>query len=503
MENFENNPCENQQEPQGRKVSPFADSPYMTPEELAQPQWTPNAQPVEPPQPQSAEGEPEAVAAEPQPVEPVPQPAEPEPMFTAETLPPVPPKVKKDHKVLKTIASIVAVVALVAAGCGITAASVNYYWQTEAKTLIEAMNGMKEKIEDLQEQIDDNSFTGNGNSVSGTVGLGDGLTPGQVYAQNKNSVVAISNQVTTNIWGQVSETASSGSGFILSEDGYIVTNYHVVEGATTLTVILANGTEYAAELIGYEDNNDLALLKIDAQGLPAVKIGSSDDLIVGDQVVAIGNPLGELTNSLTVGYISAKDRDVTTDGTIINMLQTDAAINPGNSGGPLFNMKGEVIVITTAKYSGTTSSGASIEGIGFAVPTDDVMGMIEELLENGYISAPYMGVSVNQQADGVGVYVVDVEKGLPAEAAGIRAGDIIVGLGEYEITSFNALDKALQNFNAGDTTSIYVYRNRQVLELTITFTEKNQPVTKPTSSGVPEDGSAEEWYQYWMPNFGN
>ena len=426
-----------------------------------------------------------------------------EPELTAEILPPIEPKVKKPRKALKVILSLVLVVALVAGGCAITAAFVNYSWQTEMVSLARVINSLKDQIADLQEQIEDNSFTGNGNSVSGTA-TADGLTPGQVYAQNKDSVVAISNQVTTNIWGQVSETASSGSGFILSEDGYIITNYHVVEGASKLTVILSDGTEHTAELIGYEDKNDIALLKINATGLPAVKIGSSDDLIVGDQVIAIGNPLGELTNSLTVGYISAKDRDVTTDGTIINMLQTDAAINPGNSGGPLFNMKGEVIGITTAKYSGTTSSGASIEGIGFAVPTDDVMGMIQELLENGFISAPYMGITINQQADGVGVYVVGVESGSPAAAAGLRPGDIIVGLGDYEVNALSVLDKVLRNFNAGDTTSVFVYRNRQILELTITFGEKNQPAAKPTTSGeVPENGSAEDWYEYWMPDFGN
>ena len=504
MEKYEINP----QEIQPKKDSPFADSPYMTPDEVAAMTQEVVVEEVateeEVAVAEEAVAEEEITVQESQDDSPAEVPApQPQPQWTAETLPPAQPRVKKDRKVLKTLVAVLAVVALVAAGCGITASFVNSSWEKQADALLNAMNNMKEKIEDLEQQIDDNSFTGNGNSVSGTVGSGDGLTPGQVYAQNKNSVVAISNQVTTNIWGQVSETASSGSGFILSPDGYIVTNYHVVEGATTLKVILSDGTEYIAELIGYEDNNDLALLKIDAQDLPAVEIGSSDDLIVGDQVVAIGNPLGELTNTLTVGYISAKDRDVTTDGTIINMLQTDAAINPGNSGGPLFNMKGQVIGITTAKYSGTTSSGASIEGIGFAVPMDDVIGMIEELLENGYISAPYMGISVNTQADGIGVYVVGVEKGLPAEAAGIQAGDIIVGLGEYEVNSFSALDKALDHFNAGDTTSVYVYRNRKVLELTITFAEKNQPATKPTSGEVPQDGSAEDWYEYWMPNFGN
>jgi serine protease Do len=268
-------------------------------------------------------------------------------------------------------------------------------------------------------------------------------------------------------------------------------------------VITYDGTEYRAMVKGYDANNDLAVLKVEAQDLPAVTLGSSSDLIIGDMVVAIGNPLGELTSTQTVGYISGKDRDVTTDGTIINMLQTDAAINPGNSGGPLFNMKGEVIGITTAKYSGTTSSGASIEGIGFAVPTDDVIGMIKELMEKGFISAPYMGITIDQRADGIGVYVISVDKGTPAEAAGLRAGDIIVGLGEYEVDSLSVMDKMLRNFNAGDTTSVFVYRNRQVLELTITFGEKNQPAVKPAAGEVPENADAEKWYEFWLPNFGN
>ena len=302
------------------------------------------------------------------------------------------------------------------------------------------------------------------------------LSQGQVHAQNKNCVVGIANHVTTNIFGQATETASSGSGFLISENGYIVTNYHVIEGATTLTVITNGEEEYPATVVGYDEGNDFALIKIDVTGFPYVKLGSSDDLIVGDQVVAIGNPLGEITTSLTVGYISVKDRDVTIDNTIINMLQTDTAINPGNSGGPLFNMKGEVIGITTAKYSGT-----AVESIGFAIPIDDVAGMIQELLEKGYLSTPYMGVNINNSRDGVGVYVVSVSADSPAAQAGLQKGDIIVGLGEYETSNLSSLDKVLRNFEPGQTTAIYVYRNRTVLELSITFGEKPQSVvTNPT-----------------------
>ena len=377
-----------------------------------------------------------------------------------------PRKKGRGRKVLKTLLASVLIVALVAVSCGFTAFCVNRRWEdrNEQTTL-----ALQEQIEELKQEIKDNSYTGNGNSISGTPVPVEGLTPGQIHAQNKNSVVGIANQgITTNIFGQTTETASSGSGFIISEDGYIVTNYHVIEGATTLTVITNNEEEYPATVVGYDDGNDFALIKINVTGLTPVKLGSSDDLIVGDQVVAIGNPLGEMTNSLTVGYISVKDRDVTIDNSIINMLQTDTAINPGNSGGPLFNMKGEVIGITTAKYSGT-----AVESIGFAIPIDDVSQMIDELLENGYISAPYMGIQITTQTDGIGVYVYSVEVNSPAAAAGLRKGDIIVGLGSYETPTLASLDKALRNFEPNDTTTLQVYRNRQVLELTITFGAKN------------------------------
>ena len=397
------------------------------------------------------------------------------------------PRQKKPRKKIgKTIAKAVfatlLVLSLMATACGAGALVVNEYWKSRNDITNTRLLQMEQKLKDLQEFVEDNSFTGNGNSVSGTPnqGANDGLTPAQVYAQCKKGVVAINNQQTTNIWGQVSETASSGSGFIISENGYIVTNYHVAEGATKLTVILYDGTEYDAKLVGYEASFDLAVLKVEATGLPFVKMGSSNDLIVGDQVVAIGNPLGELTNSLTVGYVSAKDRLVSTESGNINMLQTDAAINSGNSGGPLFNMKGEVIGITSAKYTGTTSSGAVIEGIGFAIPMDDVAKKISDLMQYGYITGAYLGVSVqdtpaeltNYYGIPAGAYIVEVVDGYCAKAAGIKAQDIIIGLGGYEIDSLNALTRALDKFNPGEKTTVTIWRAGATLELDITFSAK-------------------------------
>lgn len=433
-------------------------------------------------------------------------------------MPPVqrPPKIKKKKSGKGWRAAVAAVlaVALVGGSCAITAVTVNNRWEKKTDQMEQTLN---QKIEDLQKRV--NSSTNSGTSVSSNPVSSQegGMTPGQVYAQNVNSVVAISNQATTNVYGQITETASSGSGFIISKDGYVVSNYHVVQGATTLTVITFDGTEYPAELIGYDQSNDVALLKVDATGLDPVTIGSSDDLIVGDQVVAIGNPLGELTSTLTVGYISAKDRTINTDGTYINMMQTDAAINSGNSGGPLFNMNGEVIGITTAKYSGSSTSGATIEGIGFAIPIDDVIGMVYDLQEYGYVTGAYLGVSViSLDASTADLYslptgslVDSVVEGSCAEKAGVQVKDIIISLGSYEVASNTDLTRALRKFDAGDTTTITVYRSGQEIDLTITLDEKpapeaetNDTVEPSDDSQMPSDGSYEEWYNYFAPFFG-
>ena len=412
---------------------------------------------------------------------------------------------KKSRKIWKTILASVLVVALTAAGCGITAFSVDRYWAGRYGYAENLIGNLQDKLDDLQQQVNDNSYTGSGNSISGTPNTStDGMTPGQVYAKCASSVVAISTTVGN-------RGTSLGTGFIVSEDGYILSNHHVIEGATSVSVTTHSGETYSAKIMGSDSNNDLALLKVEATGLKYVSLGSSDDLIVGDQVVAIGNALGELSFSLTVGYISGIDRDVNTDGSMMSMLQTDAAINSGNSGGPLFNMKGEVVGITTAKYSGKSSSGASIEGIGFAIPIDDVMKVVADLKEFGYVKSAYMGIMVRdlnaEMAEiyglPVGAYVDSVEAGGPAAKAGMQAKDIITGLGDFTIRNMSDLTRALRTFEPGDTTTVYIYRAGAQLQLQITLMERPREAdtTTPTEpeSGMPNEGSYEEWFDYFFP----
>lgn len=219
-----------------------------------------------------------------------------------------------------------------------------------------------------------------------SVNTGKKMTAAQVYAKNVDATVGISTKSTTrNMFGYSTESAASGSGFIVSSNGYIVTNYHVIEGADSITVSTNNGKSYEATVRGYNENYDVAVLKINATGLRAVTLGKSSSANVGDEVVTIGNPLGELTFSLTSGAISALNREVTfSQNNTMKLIQTDAAINSGNSGGPLFNLYGEVIGITNAKYSsGSSSSEASIDNIGFAIPIDEVDSIIKNIIKSG------------------------------------------------------------------------------------------------------------------------
>ncbi len=455
-----------------------------------------------------AEPQPFAPAAEPQIQEPTVSITETEPVCYPAPEVSEPPR-KKGRKLWKGLVACILVAALVATGCGITAFLVNSRWQAASAGTAAQISQLQNQIQQLQQQIKDNSFTGNGNSVSGSVNTsGTGLTPGQVYARCADSVVAISATIVSSSQGQTAQGTSLGSGFIISEDGYILSNYHVVEDSTSITVTTHSGESYSVKLVGYDDTNDLALLKAEATGLKPATLGSSNDLIVGDQVVAIGHPLGSETATLTVGYISAKDQSVATDGSILNMLQTDTAINSGNSGGPLFNMKGEVIGITTAKYSGTTSSGASIESIGFAIPMDDVAQKITELMENGYVSTPYMGVSVDDRNSGMGAYVVSVESGSSAEAAGLQAGDLIIGIGKHNVESVADVTQAMRSFKVGDTATVTVYRNRKILELSITFGEKphasqNPEQTPSGGSDMPSNGDYSDWWEYFFGDKNN
>ena len=436
------------------------------------------------------------------------QPPRQEYRYHPQSQPPVKPKkVKKARKPVgrKILAAVLALV-LVAGSCFATAAVVNEHWEDREEALI---NHFDLQLKELQKQID-SLPSGSAGSVSRPAD-GSAMTPAQLYASQVNSVVAIS----TTIQSGYSSGSSSGSGFVLTEDGYVITNFHVVEDATSIDVVMHDGTEYPAELVGKDSSNDLAVLKVEASGLPAVALGSSTDLVIGDMVVAIGNPLGELASTQTVGYVSGIDREVSTSGSIttISMIQTDAAINPGNSGGPLFNMYGEVIGITTAKYSGTTGSGASIEGIGFAIPIDDVEPLINDLIDYGYVTGAYMAVTV-QDTDSesaamfgipTGAYIVSVEKGGAADRAGIQPKDIVIGLDDQEVSNVTELTRALRNYKAGDTAKVTLIRGGKEMTLEITFDERPQQTedTAPQQqSPMPGEGSYDEWFDYFRRYFG-
>lgn len=329
------------------------------------------------------------------------------------------------------------------------------------------------------------------------------MTAAEVYAANVNSTVGITTSITTNFWGYQTTSAASGSGFIITADGYILTNYHVIESSDSITVTLYDGTAYDAELIGYDESNDIAVLKVEAEDLVPVILGDSDNVNVGDTVVAIGNPLGELTFSLTQGVVSALDREVTmSSGITMDLIQTDCAINSGNSGGAMFNLYGEVIGITNAKYSGSgSSSEASIDNIGFAIPINQVRAIVESIIENGYIVKPYIGVQVGDvsseaQRYGLpqGAAIGGVTEGSPAEEAGLQVNDIITKVNDTEITSYTELKEVVSTSAVGDTLKLTVYRQGETLELTVTVGEQIQ-----SALAQEETQSQDNSFQGMMP----
>lgn len=311
------------------------------------------------------------------------------------------------------------------------------------------------------------------------------MTQAEVYAANVHSTVGITTSITTtNFWGHQTTSAASGSGFIISADGYILTNFHVVEDSSSISVSTYAGDSYDAKLIGYDESNDIAVLKIEAEELSPVVLGDSDNLNVGDSVVAIGNPLGELTFSLTSGAISAKGREVTFSGGItMTLLQTDCAINSGNSGGALFNLYGEVIGVTNAKYS-SSGSEASIDNIGFAIPINSIRQIVETIIEKGYVSKPYLGVSVSDVSESYQIYglpagaaVQSVATGSPAQEAGLKQGDIITKAGDKEITCASDLTAMVAQAQTGESLTLTVYRRGQTITLTVVIGEQIQSAT--------------------------
>jgi serine protease Do len=315
---------------------------------------------------------------------------------------------------------------------------------------------------------------------------GTQLTASQVYQNNVNSTVGITTEITTNYFGYKTTAAASGSGFIITDDGYIVTNHHVIEGANSVKVTLYDNTQYDAEIVGSDESNDIAVLKIDASGLTPVTLGDSEALSVGDNVVAIGNPLGELTFTLTSGVVSAKDRSITTSNSVMmNLIQTDCAINSGNSGGALFNMYGEVVGVTNAKYSSNSSTEASIDNIGFAIPINNVKDIVTSIIENGYVVKPYIGVSVetvssDMKSYGIpeGAVVRVVNEDSPAEKAGLKENDIITKADDEDITSSNDLVSKIKKASKGDKITLTVYRQGEEKTIELTVDETKQDTAK-------------------------
>ena len=339
--------------------------------------------------------------------------------------------------------------------------------------------------------------SGSGTSTIAAATTGT-MTPKQIYDMACQQVVGVQSSVTYNIFGQTASAALSGTGFFISTDGYILTNYHVIEDAYTsnnkINVLTHDGTSYNATVVGIEESNDLAVLKIDASNTNAVTFGDSDSMSVGDTVYAVGNPMGELQFTMTSGMVSALDRSVTTSeySSAINMFQFDAAINSGNSGGPVYNANGEVIGVATAKYSSSSgSSSASVEGLGFAIPSNDAKSIADDLTTTGHVTGKaYMGVSLNEKYDSVtsqyydmpnGAYVNYVESGSAAAKAGIAAGDIITKVGDKAIASYSDLTSAVKQYKAGDTAKLELYRSGKTISVSITFDEAK--TTSSTGSG--------------------
>ncbi len=302
----------------------------------------------------------------------------------------------------------------------------------------------------------------------------------EIIARNENSVVAISTEtVQTDFWAGQYVTQGAGSGVIYSEDGYIITNNHVISGASNINVTLHDGSEYPATLVAADSLTDVAVIKIDATSLPAVQFGSMDDLNVGDAVVAIGNPLGTLSGTATEGIVSALEREITIDGKQMTLIQTSASINPGNSGGGLFDQYGNLIGIVVAK-----SSGSDVEGLGFAIPCDKVASVAKSLIENGYVEGrPQAGITIVDLTDAnaamragvtiTGVYISDVT-GKNAQKAGLQKGDLIYYLDDTKITSSAQLVGLIQKHEVGDVVTFTVVRDNELIKMDVEL-ELSQP----------------------------
>ena len=346
------------------------------------------------------------------------------------------------------------------------------------------MNGSKVVIQQVAPSSSSSS-SGSDSSITSASASGSSLTTEQVADLVSPSVVVITTeQVVYSQWswyGQSQVESGAGSGVIISSDGYILTCDHVVSGASNITVTIGD-KDYTATVVGEDSTSDIAVIKVDADGLTPAIVGDSDKLAVGDNVLAVGNPLGELGGTVTSGIVSALNRSVSIQSSssvnTMSLIQMDASVSPGNSGGGLFNMNGELVGIVNAK-----SSDSDAEGLGFAIPVNDAVKVAQELLENGYVTGrPYLGISYYAVTDaqtaaqlGVnayGVYIVEVVKGGPADKAGLQAGDRIVSVDGSEVATQSDLGTLMQDHKAGDTIEITVARGGQMQTVNVTLGEK-------------------------------
>ena len=388
---------------------------------------------------------------------------------------------KKHHGGVGRVVALILSCAVISAACGFGGAILAQNGSSTGKTTVQQSNRTAATVS--VKKVDGQTL----------------MTPSEVYASTVNSVVSINcSAVSTNIFGQQTESASSGSGFIYTADGYIVTNQHVVANASSINVTLYNGDTYPATLVGSDSDYDVAVLKIDAKDLPAVTLGSSTDVNVGDTVLAIGNPLGELTFSMSQGIVSCVNRAINVEGTPFNMIQVDASINPGNSGGPLMNLYGEGVGIVSAKYSSYANT--TVEGLGFAIPINDVQSIIKDIIENGSVgNKAYMAITAGTMTQQMaaqykinateGVFVYSVEDGGAGDKAGLKLGDVITKLNDTQITSMEDLSAAKKGFKAGDTVTLTVLRDGQEITTQLTFDAQPQTTDDTADSSQSGDNS--------------
>lgn len=388
---------------------------------------------------------------------------------------------KKHHGGVGRVVALILSCAVISAACGFGGAILAQNSSRTGKTTVQQSNRTAATVN--VKKVDGQTL----------------MSPAEVYASTVNSVVSINcSAVSTNIFGQQTESASSGSGFIYTADGYIVTNQHVVANASSINVTLYNGDTYPATLVGSDSDYDVAVLKIDAKDLPAVTLGSSTDVNVGDTVMAIGNPLGELTFSMSQGIVSCVNRAINVEGTPFNMIQVDASINPGNSGGPLMNLYGEVVGIVSAKYSSYANT--TVEGLGFAIPINDVQSIIKDIMENGSVgNKAYMAITAGTMTQQMaaqykinateGVFVYSVEDGGAGDKTGLKLGDVITKLNDTQITSMEDLSAAKKGFKAGDTVTLTVLRDGKEITTQLTFDAQPQTTDDTADSSQSGDNS--------------